>query len=91
MFPNRGEREGNEKERKKTPMTTKQSQFQKALDFVETLPSDQQADFVEVLRRRLAEHRRDEIAASIREAKSDNRAGKVKKGTVVDLMRDSRS
>jgi len=72
-------------------MTTKQSQFQKALDVIETLPSDQQADLVEVLHRRLAEHRRDEIAASIREAKADYRAAKVKKGTVADLMRDLHS
>ena len=72
-------------------MTTKQSQFQKALDVIETLPSDQQSDLVEVIRRRLAENRRDEIAASICEAKADYRAGKVKKGTVADLMRDLRS
>jgi len=51
-------------------MTTKQSPFQKALDVIETLPSDQQLDLVEAVRRRLAEHRRDEIAASIREAKA---------------------
>jgi hypothetical protein len=72
-------------------MTTKQSRFQKALDVIETLPSDQQSELVDVVRRRLAEHRRDEIAASIREAKADYRAGKVKRGTVADLMRDLRS
>ena len=43
-------------------MTTKQSQFQKALGVIEALPSDQQSDLVEVIRRRLAEHRRDEAA-----------------------------
>jgi len=72
-------------------MTTKQSPFQKALETIETLPSEQQADLVEIVRRRLAQHRRDEIAASIREAKADHRAGKVKRGTVADLMRDLRS
>jgi len=72
-------------------MATKQSRFQKALDVIETLPSDQQVDLMAVVRRRLAEHRRDEIAASIREAKVDYRAAKVRKGTVADLMRDLRS
>lgn len=72
-------------------MKTKQSRFQKALDVVETLPSDQQMDLVDVIRRRRAEELRDEIAQNIREAKSDCRAGKVKKGTVADLMKALRS
>jgi len=79
------------KEWKEIAMKTKQSPFQKALDMVETLPTDQQSDLADIVRRRLAERRRDEIAAGIREAKADYRAGKVKKGTVADLMRDLRS
>jgi len=69
---------------------TKESPFQKALATIEALPSHQQVDLVEVMRRRLAESRRDEIAASIREAKADYRRGQVKKGTLVDLMKDLR-
>jgi len=72
-------------------MPTKQSQFQRALDMVETMPSDQQLDLVELIRKRLAERRREEIAASIREARADYRAGKVRRGTVADLMKDLRS
>jgi hypothetical protein len=70
---------------------TKESPFQKALATIEALPSHQQVDLVEVIRRRLAESRRDEIAANIREAKADYRRGQVKKGTVADLMKDLRS
>jgi hypothetical protein len=69
---------------------TKQSAFQQALEMVETLPAEQQSDLVDVIRRRLIEQRRDEIAASIRLTKADCRAGRVKKGTVADLMRDLR-
>ena len=58
---------------------------------VETMPSDQQLDLVELIRKRLAERRREEIAASIREARADYRAGKVRRGTVADLMKDLRS
>ena len=67
---------------------TKESPFQKALATIEALPSNQQMDLVEVIRRRLAESRRDEIAANIREAKVDYRRGQVKKGTLADLMND---
>jgi hypothetical protein len=67
---------------------TKESPFQKALATIEALPSNQQMDLVEVIRRRLAESRRDEIAANIREAKVDYRRGQVKKGTLADLMKD---
>ena len=69
---------------------TKESPFQKALATIEALPSHQQVDLVEVMRRRLAESRRDEIAANIREAKADFRKGQVKKGTLPDLMKDLR-
>lgn len=43
-------------------MATKQSRFQEALDVVEALPCDQQLDLIGVIRGRLAENRRDEIA-----------------------------
>ena len=72
-------------------IATKQSPFQKALTVIERLPSDQQLDVVDVVRKRLAENRRDEIAANIRKAKADFKAGKLKKGTVADLMKDLRS
>ncbi|MFH0792581.1 MAG: hypothetical protein V2A74_00960 [bacterium] len=71
--------------------TSKVSTFQKALEVVEALPGEQQSDLVEVVRKRLAEQRRDEIAAAVRATRSEYRAGKVKKGSVADLMRELRS
>jgi len=70
---------------------TKVSPFQKALDAVERLPLQQQKDLADVIQKRLAEQRREEIADSIREAKTEYRAGKVKKGGVKDLMKDLRT
>jgi len=66
---------------------TRQSPFQKALEIIEILPTDQQQDFIDLLKRRLAEERRDEIAASIRETKEAYAAGELDTGSISDLMK----
>ena len=71
--------------------TTAVSEFQRALDVVERLPDVQQEHLVDVVRGRLVEARRTELAASIKEAQADYKAGKVKRGNVRALMRDLRS
>ncbi len=60
--------------------------FQEALDKIESLPEYQQEDLIEIVRRRLTEHRRQLLAENIREAKEEYDRGEVKKGTVDDLM-----
>lgn len=40
--------------------------FQKALDAVESLPLDDREEVIEILRKRLAEDRREELIASLR-------------------------
>lgn len=62
--------------------------FQEALDVVESLPEYQQEDLVDILRHRLIEHRRKSLAENIRKAREEYARGKVRKGTVDDLMRD---
>ncbi|MBF0465701.1 MAG: hypothetical protein HQK88_13060 [Nitrospirae bacterium] len=62
--------------------------FQDALEIVESLPESQQEDLIGIVRNRLLEHRRELLAESITEAKSDYLNGKVKKGSVDDLMKD---
>ncbi len=62
--------------------------FQDALDAVEALPDVQQEHLVEIVRLRLVEVRRAQLARSIREAKADYRAGRVSKGTPADLMKE---
>ena len=62
--------------------------FQKALDAVESLPFDEREEVVEIIRMRLAEDRREEIAANAREAVKAVREKRAKYGTIEDLKRD---
>jgi hypothetical protein len=62
--------------------------FQEALDVVESLPTHQQEDLIDILRRRLIEHRRESLAENIRKARREYARGEVKKGTVNDLMKE---
>jgi len=62
--------------------------FQEALDIVESLPEDQQETLVAVVRHRLVEHTRDVLSEHIQEAREELRLGKVRRGTVDDLIKD---
>lgn len=62
--------------------------FQRALEMIESLPEDQRESLIEIVKHRLIEERRDRLARSIKEAREDYRRGKVKRGSVDDLMRD---
>ena len=66
----------------------KDTPFQKAIDAVESLPFDDREEVLEILRMRLAEQRRDEIASNAREALQAVREKRAKYGTVEDLKRD---
>jgi len=62
--------------------------FQDALDVVESLPEHQQEDLIDIIRRRIIEHRRDLLAENIKKAKQEFARGEVKKGSVDDLMKE---
>jgi hypothetical protein len=62
------------------------SHFETVLESIETLPTDDQEILLELVRKRLAERRRAEIAANIAESRAEYRAGNVHRGTVDDLM-----
>ena len=64
------------------------SVFQKALDAVESLPESQQEHLLDIVQRRLVEARRGELAASAREARTDYRTGRVRRGTPDDLLKE---
>ncbi|MCK5762533.1 MAG: hypothetical protein KAH05_00285 [Clostridiales bacterium] len=59
--------------------------FQKAIDAVESLPFDDREEVIEILRMRVAEQRRDEIATNAREALLAVREKEAQLGTVEDL------
>ena len=62
--------------------------FQKALDAVESLPFDDREEIIEIIKRRLAEDRREEIAANAREAVKAVREKRAKYGTIEEIKRD---
>ena len=62
------------------------TQFETILESVERLPEDDQAVLVELVRQRLAERRRHEIAKNIAESREEYQSGKVQRGTVDDLL-----
>jgi hypothetical protein len=62
--------------------------FQKALEIVESLPEEQRESIVDIVKRRLIEERRGRLAQSIKEAREEYKRGKIRKGTVDDLMNE---
>lgn len=68
--------------------TQKNVTFQDALDIIEALPEYQQEDIVNIIRKRLIEHRREFLAENIKKAREEYKSGEVKKGNVNDLMRE---
>jgi hypothetical protein len=62
--------------------------FQQALDVVEKLSPEDQVTLVDIIRRRLIEQRRAEIARNAQATVQAFRAGRASYGTVDDLRRD---
>lgn len=62
--------------------------FQDALDVVESLSEHQQEALIDIIRRRLIEHKRNLLAENIQKAKQEFASGEVKKGSVDDLMKE---
>jgi hypothetical protein len=67
------------------------SSFDEVLDAIEHLPDEQQADLVDVVRRRLAEKGRQRIISDAREARTEHAAGQTRAMSVEDLMREIES
>ncbi len=62
--------------------------FQNALDTIESLPDYQQEHLIDIVRCRLLEHKRDQFAENIKKARDEYAQGKVKTGTVAELMKE---
>ncbi len=61
--------------------------FAQTLDAIESLPVDEQEDVLDVLQRRLAERRRAELIATVKQSRKEFDAGKCKPATVAAIMR----
>lgn len=64
------------------------SRFQEVIETVEALPPDDQELLIEIVRQRLIQQRRAELAADIVEARRAYQRGEVRRGTVADLMEE---
>jgi len=60
--------------------------FQEVIETVEALSPDDQVLLIEIIRQRLIQYRRAELAAEIAEARNAYQRGDVRRGTVADLM-----
>ena len=64
----------------------KTATFDEALDIIESFPEDQRESIVEIVKQRLAEERRGQLAQTIKEAREEYARGEVRRGTVDDLI-----
>lgn len=62
--------------------------FDQLLDAISQLPPEEQADLVDVVRRRLSELRRREIVAEVLEAERELQRGSSKPRAARDVIRD---
>jgi hypothetical protein len=62
--------------------------FQEVIERVEMLPVDDQMLLIEIIRRRLIQHRRSELVAEVAEARRAYQTRQVQRGTVDDLLEE---
>ena len=60
--------------------------FREALELIESLPEEDRRDLIDIVRRRLVEERRADIAKAIQAARGEWARGEVTGGTVDDLL-----
>lgn len=64
------------------------SRFQEVIETVEALPPDDQELLIEIIRQRLIQQRRAELASEVTEVRRAYQRGEVRRGTVADLMKE---
>ncbi len=68
--------------------TLSSSRFQEVIETVEALPPDDQIMLIEIIRQRLVQHRRAELASDVAESRAAYQRGEVRRGSVSELMDD---
>ncbi|MEO1298304.1 MAG: hypothetical protein AAFW75_21480 [Cyanobacteria bacterium J06636_16] len=69
---------------------TQTSNLNQVLESIESLSVEDQEMLVELIRRRLIERRREEIAQHIAQAQADYEVGKVFRGSIEDVIAELR-
>ena len=67
-------------------MSEKTSTLQKAIEVVEALSIEEQAILIDVIQKRLKQQRRDEILQAVAQSRQEYSEGKVRSGSVADLL-----
>jgi len=67
-------------------MSEKLSTLQQALDVVEALEPEEQEILLNIISKRLAQQRRNDLIEDIAQARDDYQKGNVKRGSIADLM-----
>jgi hypothetical protein len=62
--------------------------FDQMLDNVSRLPIDEQLMLAEIIKKRIIEQRRKELAKSVKESMVEYKSGKAKTGTLDELIKD---
>jgi len=62
--------------------------FDEALDIIESFPEEQRESIVAIVKLRLIEERREQLAQTIKESREEYARGEVRRGTVDDLIRE---
>jgi hypothetical protein len=65
--------------------------FDEVLEAIEHLPADEQAELLDVVRRRLAERGRQRVVADAKEARTQFANGSPKPASVDEIMREIES
>lgn len=60
--------------------------FQDLVEAIETLPLEDQALLIEIIRKRLIQQRRAELVKEVAEARNAYERGEIQRGTAADLM-----
>ena len=66
----------------------KRSNFQKALEMIESFSEEDRESLIQIVKNRLVEERRDRLAQSIKEARQEYERKEIRRGSVDDLMRE---
>jgi hypothetical protein len=69
---------------------TSVSRLDQVLESIEDLSVDEQETLIDLMRHRLAERRRSQIAANIAQAQVEYQTGEVFRGTVTQIMDELR-
>ena len=62
--------------------------FDEVLELIESFPDERKESLIEIVKSRLTEERREQLAQTVKEAREEYARGEVRRGAVDDLLRE---